>query len=119
MLIEFIIMARPLRIEYENVFYHVMNRGRGRENTFLSDDDSKHFLYCIEEASFRFNIEVHSYYLMTDHYHLLIKIPDANMGRAMKHINGLYTQYSNRTRNTDGELFRGRYKAVLVDCSSN
>lgn len=41
------------------------------------------------------------------------------MGRAMKHINGLYTQYSNRTHNTDGELFRGRYKAVLVDCSSN
>ena len=29
-------MSRPLRIEYENAFYHVMNRGRGRENTFLN-----------------------------------------------------------------------------------
>ena len=28
-------MSRPLRIEYENAFYHVMNRGRGHENTFL------------------------------------------------------------------------------------
>ncbi|MDN3381684.1 hypothetical protein QL995_03190 [Pseudoalteromonas sp. APC 3358] len=47
-------MSRPLRIEYENSFYHVMNRGRGRENTFLSDDDLKHFFYYIEQASFRF-----------------------------------------------------------------
>ncbi len=111
-------MSRPLRIEYENAFYHVMNRGRGRENTFLSDDDFKYFLYCIEQASLRFNIEVHSYCLMTNHYHLLIKTPDANLGRAMKHINGLYTQYFNRTHNTDGALFRGRYKAVLVDADN-
>ncbi len=111
-------MSRPLRIEYENAFYHVMNRGRGRENTFLSDDDFKYFLYCIEQASLRFNIEVHSYCLMTNHYHLLIKTPDANLGRAMKHINSLYTQYFNRTHNTDGALFRGRYKAVLVDADN-
>jgi putative transposase len=111
-------MSRPLRIEFENAFYHVMNRGRGRENTFLSDDDFKYFLYCIEQASLRFNIEVHSYCLMTNHYHLLIKTPDANLGRAMKHINGLYTQYFNKTHNTDGALFRGRYKAVLVDADN-
>ena len=111
-------MSRPLRIEYGNAFYHVMNRGRGHENTFLSDDDFKNFLYCIEQASLRFNIEVHSYCLMTNHYHLLIKTPDANLGRAMKHINGLYTQYFNRTHNTDGALFRGRYKAVLVDADN-
>ena len=111
-------MSRPLRIEYENAFYHVMNRGRGRENIFLSDNDFKYFLHCIEQASFRFNIEVHSYCLMTNHYHLLIKTPDANLGRAMKHINGLYTQYFNRVHNTDGALFRGRYKAVLVDADN-
>ncbi|MBB1478178.1 transposase [Pseudoalteromonas sp. SG41-2] len=111
-------MSRPLRIEYENAFYHVMNRGRGRENIFLSDNDFKYFLHCIEQASIRFNIEVHSYCLMTNHYYLLIKTPDANLGRAMKHINGLYTQYFNRVHNTDGALFRGRYKAVLVDADN-
>jgi len=42
-------MSRPLRIEYENAFYHVMNRGRGHENTFLSDDDFKYFLYCMNQ----------------------------------------------------------------------
>ncbi len=27
-------MPRPIRIEYENSFYHVMNRGRGRQTIF-------------------------------------------------------------------------------------
>ena len=66
-------MARPLRVEYENAFYHVMNRGRGRENIFLSARDYKQFLYCIEAAAERFNCEIHAYCLMTNHYHILIK----------------------------------------------
>ena len=111
-------MPRPLRIEYENAFHHVTNRGRGGESTFLSDKDFKYFLSCIEKASYRFNIEVHAYCLMTNHYHLLIKTPDANLGRAMKHINGLYTQYFNRKYNADGALFRGRYTSVLVDAEN-
>lgn len=32
-------MSRLLRIELENVFYHVINRGEERENSFLNDDD--------------------------------------------------------------------------------
>jgi len=33
----------------------------------------------------------------------------------MRHINGLYTQRYNKLRMTDGPLFRGRFKAILVD----
>jgi hypothetical protein len=33
----------------------------------------------------------------------------------MRHINGIYTQRFNRLKKTDGPLFRGRYKAILVD----
>ena len=52
---------------------------------------------------------------MGNHYHLLVKTPEANLGRAMRHINGLYTQRYNRLRKQDGPLFRGRYKAILVE----
>ena len=50
-------MSRPLRIEYDNAFYHVMNRGRGRENIFLNDNDFEYFLHSIEQASLRFKNE--------------------------------------------------------------
>ena len=52
---------------------------------------------------------------MSNHYHLLVKTPEANLGRAMRHINGQYTLHYNRLRKQDGPLFRGRYKAILVE----
>ena len=31
-------MSRPLRIEYPGAWYHVMNRGRRREENFFAED---------------------------------------------------------------------------------
>lgn len=108
-------MPRPLRIEYENAYYHVMNRGRGRQRIFHGDDYYSAFLQTLEEAHQRYRIQILCYCLMGNHYHLLLKTPEANLGRAMRHINGLYTQRYNRLRKIDGPLFRGRYKAILVE----
>jgi len=52
---------------------------------------------------------------MDNHYHLLARTPDAGLGRAMRHLNGVYTQSFNRRARRDGPLFRGRYRAVLID----
>ena len=108
-------MPRPQRIEYPNAYYHVMNRGRGRQSIFHSEAYYQTFLETIKEASSRFGMEVHAYCLMGNHYHLLIKTPLGNLSRCMRHVNGVYTQRYNRLKNTDGPLFRGRFKAVLVE----
>ena len=84
-----IFMSRPHRINYENAYYHVMNRGSGRREIFHDNDDREIFLQTIEEACFQFCIEIHAYCLMGNHYHLLIKTPQANLSRAMRHINGV------------------------------
>ncbi len=108
-------MPRPTRIEYENAFYHVMNRGRARNNIFFKDIHYQFFLNILKESSERFGIIIHCYCLMPNHYHLLIQTPNANLGRVMRHINGVYTQRYNKLQKIDGPLFRGRYKAILVD----
>ncbi len=108
-------MPRPLRIEYENAYYHVMNRGRSKQNIFHSRKYFGVFLSTLEEAHHRFGIQILCYCLMPNHYHLLIKTPEANLGRSMRHINGVYTQRHNRLRKIDGPLFRGRYKAIVVE----
>lgn len=92
-----------------------MNRGVGRRNIFHDKAYFEAFLEILEEAHQRFGIQIICYCLMSNHYHLLIKTPEANLGRAMRHINGVYTQQYNRLRKTDGPLFRGRYKAILVE----
>jgi len=111
-------MARPLRIEYEDAYYHVMNRGRGRQCIFHGNDYYLSYLTCLEEAHRRFGLVVHAYCLMGNHYHLLVSTPRGNLSRAMRHINGQYTQRYNRLKRTDGPLFRGRYKAILIDAGS-
>ena len=111
-------MARPLRIEFEGAWYHVMNRGAGRHWIFKSDGHKQYFLSLLETVTQRFNVEVHAYCLMDNHYHLMIHTPEGNLQRVMRHINGVYTQYFNRSESRDGPLFRGRYKSILVDAKA-
>jgi len=108
-------MARPLRIEYEGAWYHVMNRGLARQTIFFNDKHREIFLELLAEISYRYRIEIHAYCLMSNHYHLLIRTPIANLSRAMRHLNGIYTQRFNASLKRDGPIFRGRFKSILVE----
>ena len=96
-----------------------MNRGRRREEIFLSRHDYDTFIKVLQETSEGWNLKISAYCLMSNHYHLLVHTPDGNISRCMRHINGVYTQRFNRHHKKDGQLFRGRYKAVLVDADSH
>lgn len=111
-------MARPLRVEYAGAFYHVINRGNAGEAIFKSIRDREKFLEYLEMASDRFLIRIHTYCLMTNHYHLLVETPHANLSQAIKWINVGYAVYFNRKRNRRGHLFQGRYKALLVEADA-
>ena len=111
-------MSRPLRIEYPGAYYHVMNRGAGRQLVFQHNDHRSVFLELLRDVHEMFSAQIHAYCLMDNHYHLLLSTPKGNLGRIMRHLNGVYTQRYNRMQTTDGPLFRGRYKAILVDVDS-
>ncbi len=107
-------MARPLRIEYPDAVYHVSNRGLDKQRVFPSAKYFEAFLEGLGETCSRLNVEVHAYCLLRDSYHLVVKTPEANLSRFMRQIDGLYTQQYQKLKGSDGSLFRGRYKAVLV-----
>lgn len=108
-------MPRPLRISYPGAWYHVMNRGLGYKNIYDNDEHRNIFLDLLSETWNQFGLEIHGYCLMDNHYHLLVHTPHGNLSRAMRHINGIYTQHYNRSKKIDGPLFRGRYKAILIE----
>jgi hypothetical protein len=47
-----------------------------------------------------------------------VETPDGNLAKGMRQLNGVYTQYINRTYGRVGHLFQGRYKAILVEKDS-
>lgn len=111
-------MARPLRIQYPDAWYHVMNRGRRGEPVFPDDAARKGFIRLLRETGEMWHMRVSAYCLMGNHYHLLVQTPRANLSRCMRHIDGVYTQRINKRLEWDGPVFRGRYKAVLIDKDS-
>ena len=112
-------MSRPLRIEYPGAWYHVMNRGRRGEDIFHDASDYRLFLEVLKDTAKMWNLKVSAYCLMPNHYHLLVQTPDGNLSRCMRHLNGVYTQRFNCKNKFDGQLFRGRYKSVLVEEDSH
>ena len=107
-------MSRPLRIAYPGAWYHVMNRGRRSESIFSDKHDYLMFIDLLIEISEMYNVNVAAYCLMKNHYHILLQTPDGNISRCMRHLNSVYTQRYNRRHGFDGQLFRGRYKSILV-----
>ena len=108
-------MARPLRIEYPGAYYHVMNRGQSRRNIFIEDKGRQSFLDLLGDIARLWKVKIYAYCLMDNHYHLLLSTPAGGLSRSMRHLDGIYTQKFNRVHHRDGPLFRGRYKAILID----
>jgi len=111
-------MARPLRIEFPGAYYHVTARGDRREAIYEDDADRSAFLAVLADVIERFEWRCHAYCLMSNHYHLFIETPVANLSKGMRQLNGVFTQWSNRRHQRVGHLFQGRYKAILVDSDS-
>jgi REP element-mobilizing transposase RayT len=111
-------MTRPLRIEYPGALYHVTARGNRRSTIYFDDADRFIWLDILGRTCERFNLSVHAYCQMTDHYHLLIETADGNLIQGMRQLNGLFAQQVNRRHGLVGHLFQGRYKALLVQRES-
>jgi REP element-mobilizing transposase RayT len=111
-------MARPLRIEYEGAFYHVINRGLERREIFRQPKDYEYFLGLLEYIYEKYGVIVYAFCLMPNHYHLYLQTPQGNLSKAMRQLDGNHTQKFNKRYKRVGPLFQGRYKAVLVDSDS-
>ena len=110
-------MARKLRLEYEGAIYHVMNRGDRREAIFKDDKDRECFLETLAACCAKTDWHVHALCLMSNHFHLVVETPKANLVAGMKWFLGTYTGRFNRRHKLFGHLFSGRYKALIVDGS--
>src|SRR5439155_13731412 len=107
-------MARPLRIERPGGWYHLTARGNERRPIFRDARDRKHFCQLLTEVVSRFQVRLHGYVLMVNHYHLILELREANLSRAAQWLNLSYSVWFNRRHQRSGHLFQGRFKSVMV-----
>ena len=106
-------MARKDRITALG-YYHIINRGVEKREIFLEDEDYIQFLDLIEQMIDRFNITLHSYCLMTNHYHLLLQTHEINISLAIKFLNSNYSIYFNHKYKRVGHLWQGRFQSFYL-----
>ena len=111
-------MARPLRIQYSHAYYHVTCRGNDRRSIYRDDIDRDLFLEKLRGSLDIYQVILHAYVLMGNHFHLMVETPRANLSEFMRHFNISYTGAFNRRHRRVGHLYQGRYKAILVDKDS-
>ena len=108
-------MARPLRIQFPGAYYHITCRGIERRNIYENADDRSRFLKFLEDSLETYQVVLHAYVLMTNHFHILVQTKKANCSEFMRHFNICYTGWFNWRHNRAGNLYQGRYHAYLVD----
>ena len=106
-------MPRKPRIEIAG-YYHIINRGVDQRVIFKEAKDYEEFeeLMCFYAQSF--DIVLHNYCLMNNHYHLLIEIKKENLSKFMRQLGMNYAIYFNKKYKRSGHLWQGRFKSWYV-----
>jgi len=95
--------------------YHVMARGNRKQMIFDDARDRRQFLKILNVALKKFGAECYVYSLIGNHFHVVLRTPNANIENVMHHIDSLYARYVNWRHRLTGHLFEGPYTAILID----
>lgn len=109
-------MPRGPRLQVSGLTQHVLNRGNNRCDIFRSDRDYAYFLTVLGEAASAHQLDVHSYALMTNHFHLVVTPQVATAVSTVMQVAGSrYVGYFNRRYSRTGTLFEGPFKSMFID----
>jgi REP element-mobilizing transposase RayT len=78
----------------------------------------RRFLKRLGETADEFDVRIYAFCLMTNHVHLVVETPQANLRHFMHKLETAYTIYYNKRHRESGHLIQGRYGAKAVEGDS-
>ena len=106
-------MPKHARTASESGYYHIVNRGIGKQILFEDADDYSRFLDALKRYTAEEQATVICYCLMENHFHLLIHA-STGLDRIMKRICGNYAYYYNEKYGRSGHLFQDRFRSEAI-----
>lgn len=108
-------MARLSRLTLPGHPHHVIQRGNNRQAIFASTADYQTMLDLLDENARKFNVAIHAYVLMGNHFHLLATPQTADgLPLMMQAVGRRYVRYFNDSQKRTGTLWEGRYRSTLI-----
>jgi putative transposase len=95
--------------------YHLGSHGSDDRCLFLSDGEREVFLEGLGQVLERFELGLVSYTLMGNHYHLLLRIPDARVSKALQQLHTWYSRLHNKLNRRSAHLFRAHFFAREIE----
>jgi len=108
-------MARLPRLTLPGYPHHIIQRGNNRQAIFSSSADYQTLLDLLAENAKKFDVAIHAYVLMGNHFHLLAtpQTPDG-LPQMMQAVGRRYVRYFNDIQKRSGTLWEGRYKSTVI-----
>ena len=106
-------MARKPRIN-EPGFYHIVNRGVNNSDIFLEKEDYYKFLELILKIKYDYDITIHAFTILPNHYHILLQTHKNNLSEAMRLLNSAYAAWYNFKSGRVGHLWKGRFDSYML-----
>jgi REP element-mobilizing transposase RayT len=106
-------MGRPRR-DFGEGIYHLGSHGSDTRYLYVSDDDRLDFLERMSSTLWTRDIAVFSYTLLGNHYHGLVRTPDARLSEALQRLHTEYSREHNRRHGRRAHLFRAHCFARRV-----
>jgi putative transposase len=108
-------MARLPRLTLPGYPHHVVQRGNNRQAIFATAADHQMLLDLLAEHAKKFDVAVHAYVLMGNHFHLLVTPKTADgLPKMMQAMGRSYVRYFNDAQKRTGTLWEGRSKSTLI-----
>ncbi len=108
-------MARLSRLTLPGHPHHVIQRGNNRQAIFTFSADYQTMLDLLDENARKFNVAIHAYVLMGNHFHLLATPATADgLPQMMQAVGRRYVRYFNDSQKRTGTLWEGRYRSTLI-----
>ena len=108
-------MARLPRLTLPGYPHHVIQRGNNRQAIFAKTADYQRLLDLLDDNARQFEVAIHAYVLMSNHFHLLVT-PQSSDGlpQMMQAVGRRYVRYFNDSQQRSGTLWEGRYRSTLI-----
>ena len=108
-------MARLPRLTLPGYPHHVIQRGNNRQPIFAHTADYQRLLDLLDDNARQFEVAIHAYVLMSNHFHLLVT-PQTSDGlpQMMQAVGRRYVRYFNDSQQRSGTLWEGRYRSTLI-----